>query len=63
MRRRQVSAPRKRAWESELVRGTAKDGLMTAYDHAKKSGLIGAAKGTICDLSTNKKHFDGFGRC
>ena len=28
---------------------------------ASKAGLIGAVKGTIRDLSTNPKYFDGFG--
>jgi len=33
----------------------------TAYDLALKAGLIGAVKGGSKDLSTNPRHFDGFG--
>ena len=53
--------------ESELVRSAvelhleAEEGSLTAYEHAKKAGLIGAVKGTIRDLSANPKYFDGFG--
>ena len=53
--------------ESDLVRHAvelqlaADEGSLTAYEHAKNAGLIGAAKGTIRDLSTNPKYFDGFG--
>jgi len=39
----------------------AEEALPTAYEQAKKAGLIGAVKGTIRDLSTNPKYFDGFG--
>ena len=36
---------------------------VTAYDLAVASGLIGCAgPGLPSDLSTNKKHFEGFGR-
>ena len=48
----------RRAVESQLA---AEDTLLTAYEHAKKAGLIGAVKGTVRDLSTNPKYFDGFG--
>jgi N-methylhydantoinase B/oxoprolinase/acetone carboxylase alpha subunit len=34
----------------------------TAYDHAKKAGLVGSVRKAKRDLSTNPKHFDGFGR-
>lgn len=52
--------------ESDLVRGAvelqlASDDQATAYDHAKKAGLIGAIRGASPDLSTNKDHFEGFG--
>lgn len=53
--------------ESDLVRDAverqlaAEEGALTAYEHAQKAGLIGAVKGTIRDLSTNPKYFDGFG--
>jgi len=53
--------------ESDIVRGAverqfaAEDAEVTAYDHAKKAGLIGAVRGAARDLSSNPKHFDGFG--
>jgi hypothetical protein len=37
------------------------EGSATAYDYARKAGLIGAVKGAVRDLSTNPKYFDGFG--
>ena len=54
--------------ESDLVRGAverqleAEENTLTAYDHAKKAGIIGAVRGAARDLSTNPKHFDGFGK-
>jgi predicted DNA-binding protein len=66
-RRLKAAARRGGTRESDLVRTAvelqlaAEEGCLTAYDHAKKAGLIGAVKGTIRDLSTNPKHFDGFG--
>jgi predicted DNA-binding protein len=33
----------------------------TAYELAKRAGLIGMVKGKIRDLSTNPKYFEGFG--
>jgi predicted DNA-binding protein len=68
MRRRLKAAARRSGTrESDLVRGAverqlaADEDSLTAYEHAKKAGLIGAVKGTIRDLSTNPKYFDGFG--
>jgi predicted DNA-binding protein len=68
MRRRLKAAARRGGTgESDLVRNAvevklaAEEGSLTAYEHAKKAGLIGAVKGTIRDLSTNPKYFDGFG--
>ena len=68
MRRRLKTAARRRGTrESDLVRGAverqlaAEDDALTAYDYAKKAGLIGAVKGAARDLSTNPKYFDGFG--
>ena len=61
------SARRGGTRESDLVRGAvelqlaAEEGSLTAYEHAKKAGLIGAVKGTIRDLSTNPKYLEGFG--
>ena len=34
----------------------------SAYDLAKKLGLLAAAKGLPSDLSTNQKYFRGFGK-
>jgi hypothetical protein len=39
----------------------AADDAITAYDRAKKAGLIGAVRRASPDLSTNPKHFDKFG--
>ena len=68
MRRRLKAAARHGGTrESDLVRDAverhlaAEEGAVTAYERARKAGLIGAAKGTIRDLSTNPKYFDGFG--
>jgi len=68
MRRRLKAAARRSGTrESDLVRGAverqlaAEEDSLTAYEHAKKAGLIGAARGAARDLSTNPKHFDGFG--
>ena len=66
-RRLQAAARRGGRRESDLVREAvdlqlaAEERALTAYDHAKRSGLIGAAKGKVRDLSTNPKYFDGFG--
>jgi predicted transcriptional regulator len=46
------------ALEQQLSRSEAEE---TAYDLALKAGLIGAVKGGNRDLSTNPRHFDGFG--
>jgi predicted DNA-binding protein len=65
--RLKAAARRRGTRESDLVRTAvelqlaAEEDSLTAYDHAKKAGLIGAVKGTIRDLSTNPKYFDGFG--
>jgi len=53
--------------ESDLVRTAVErqlaveDQALTAYEHAKKAGLIGVVRGASRDLSTNPKHFKGFG--
>jgi len=66
-RRLKAAARRRGTRESELVRDAVEsklateEGSLTAYEHAKKAGLIGAVKGTIRDLSTNPRYFDGFG--
>lgn len=54
--------------ESEVVREaleqyfSTKERPETCYDLAEKLGLIGCAKGTPKDLSTNRKYFKGFGK-
>ncbi len=66
-RRLKASARRSGTRESDLVRSAVElqlateEGLLTAYEYAKKAGLVGAVKGTARDLSTNPKYFDGFG--
>ncbi len=66
-RRIKDAAYRSGTRESDIVRGAieqqfaAEDKGVTAYEHAKKSGLIGAVRGASRDLSTNPRHFDGFG--
>jgi len=50
---------------SEIVREALGQYLRsesTAYDGFKRAGLIGIAKTGPSDLSTNRKHFEGFGR-
>ena len=68
MRRRLKAAARRGGTrESDIVRSavesqlTAEERSLTAYEHAKKAGLIGAVKAKVRDLSTNPKYFDGFG--
>jgi Arc/MetJ-type ribon-helix-helix transcriptional regulator len=34
----------------------------SALEVAQRAGIIGCAKGLPADLSTNKRHFEGFGR-
>jgi hypothetical protein len=63
-----AAARRSGTRESDLVRGAVErqlavqDDAPTAYEHAKKAGLIGVVKAAPRDLSTNPQHFDGFGR-
>jgi hypothetical protein len=47
--------------QSRTMPVAIEEDVLTAYEHAKKAGLIGAARGASRDLSTNPKHFDGFG--
>jgi hypothetical protein len=44
--------------ERELA---TEDSSPTAYELAKKAGLIGAVRGTARDLSTNRRDFEDFG--
>jgi metal-responsive CopG/Arc/MetJ family transcriptional regulator len=69
--RLKVAALRSGSRESELIRGAVKrqldaadaerDARETAYTRFEKAGLIGLIRGADPDLSTNPKHFDGFG--
>jgi predicted DNA-binding protein len=65
--RLRAAAHRSGTRESDLVRAAverqlaAEDAALTAYELAKKAGLIGAVKGANQDLSTNPRHFEGFG--
>jgi len=67
-RRLKDTARRTGTRESDLVREAVERRLAenhdasTAYARAKKAGIIGAVRGASPDLSTNPKHFDGFGR-
>ncbi len=47
--------------EAVVLRLTSQD-VETAADRLERAGLIGAVHGAPADLSTNKSHFDGFGR-
>jgi predicted DNA-binding protein len=38
------------------------DPELTCFTLAKRSGLIGCMRSTPSDLSTNRKHINGFGR-
>ena len=53
--------------ESNLVREAlesylGKTGERTAYELAEEAGVIGAADKQPKDLSTNRRHFEGFGK-
>lgn len=54
--------------ESDLIRKAVERHLEaeqqspTAYEYAKKAGLIGIIRDAPKDLSTNPKHFRGFGQ-
>jgi hypothetical protein len=66
--RLQAAARRGGRRESDLVRDAverqpaSEERAPTAYELTKSAGLIGMVKGKIRDLSTNPKHFQGFGR-
>ncbi len=53
------SAVVREALEEHMRRRTPGE---SAYDIAKRLGIIGSAKGLPADLSTNPKHMEGFGR-
>jgi predicted transcriptional regulator len=54
--------------ESDVVREalaaylTRPERRENALEVARRAGVIGCAKGLPADLSTNKDHFEGFGR-
>ena len=54
--------------ESALVREALENYLSavplpsSAYDLARETGLIGCVCGEPSDLSTDRKHFEGFGK-
>lgn len=62
------SSRAKGATESELVRAALEDylghasGERTAYELAQDAGLIGVVQKAPRDLSTNRRHFNGFGK-
>jgi hypothetical protein len=66
-KRLRSAAARKKTRESDLIRAaverqlTAEEDELTAYERAKKAGLIGAVRGARRDLSTKARHFEGFG--
>jgi hypothetical protein len=55
---KRISSPVRKALERQLSRPEPEE---TAYDLASKAGLIGTVKEESRDLSTNPRHFDGFG--
>lgn len=68
LRRRLKAAARQSGTkESVLIRTAverqlnAGEATATAYDRLKKAGLIGIVRGASPDLSTNPRHFEGFG--
>ena len=66
-RRLKAAATRSGTKESDLVRAAvekhlaAGEDVLTAFELTKKGQLIGAVRGANRDLSTNPRHFDGFG--
>jgi predicted DNA-binding protein len=67
-RRLKAAAERSGSRESDLIRAAVERQLavdeqaLTAYEHAKRAGLIGAVRSAKADLSTNPRYFEGFGR-
>ena len=67
VKRLKRQAGMKRKPESALVREALENYLeeapaaRSAYELARDAGLIGCVRGAPSDLSTNRKHFKGFG--
>ncbi len=66
-RRVQEFAQAKGASEAAIVKEAIEEYLAihtpeTLFDRAQRAGLVGCLPGTPHDLSTNKDHFEGFGR-
>ena len=61
------AAQRRGAPESELIREAVEQqlageaGILSAFERMDAAGLIGMVAQAPIDLSTNPKHFDGFG--
>jgi hypothetical protein len=49
-------------WRKGKVGNLDKQQAESALDVARRAGIIGCATGLPPDLSTNKDHFEGFGR-
>jgi predicted DNA-binding protein len=66
--RLKAAAARSGTGQSDVIRAAverqlaAESETLTAYELARKAGLIGAVRGARRNLSTNPRHFDGFGR-
>jgi hypothetical protein len=62
MKRRPVPPKSKpKAGEAEQGPLSGHEPSLTAYDIARKNGLIGVVRNAPRDLSTGKAHLDGFG--
>ena len=66
-RRLKVAAMRSGIRQSDTIRQAverhfaAEDQELTAFQRTEQVGLIGAVKTAARDLSTNRRHFEGFG--
>ena len=64
-RRLKATARAHGAREADVIRAVLEQRLdaepTSAYERAKKAGIIGVLKDAPADLSTNPKYFEGFG--
>jgi metal-responsive CopG/Arc/MetJ family transcriptional regulator len=66
-RQLEIEAQERGVSPSEIVRQALHEHMQrqapreSCYDIAKRLGIIGSAKGLPADLSTNRKHMEGFG--